>query len=103
MDTEQTLTTAPRVCGCYASLVDRLRGIYTIPATDGEGMLNESDTFTRRFEGLPPINEEAAKAIEHLSEMLSEVYSQCGNHRPPEKRHALTPNIRDRIRDWLYT
>ena len=67
-------------CGCYASLVNRLRGI----------------------DGLPPINEEAAKAIEHLSGMLAEVYSQCGNHRPPEKRHALTPDIRDRIRDWLY-
>lgn len=102
MSAEKTSTTAPRACGCYASLVHRLRGIYTVPVADGAGPLNGSDTFTRRFEGLPPINEEAANAIEHLSEMLAEVYSQCGNHRPPEKRHALTPNIRDRIRDWLY-
>lgn len=71
--TMSTESTTP--CGCYASLVNRLRG---------------------------DLNEEAAKAIEHLSELLVEVYSQCGNHRPPAKRHALTPNIRDRIRDWLY-
>lgn len=88
--------------GQYKSLVNRLRGIYTIPINDGAGDLNGQNTFTRKFDNLPPINEEAAKAIEHLSEMLSEVYSQCGNHAAPNKRHALTPKIRDEIRNWLY-
>lgn len=55
-----------------ATLVDRLRGIYTIPVDDGAGLLNGSDTFTRKFEGLPPINEEAAQAIESLTSQLRE-------------------------------
>lgn len=54
------------------TLVNRLRGIYTVPVSDGAGLLNGSDTFTRKFEGLPPINEEAAQAIESLVEQLRE-------------------------------
>ena len=49
-----------------ATLVNRLRGIYTIPVIDGAGLLNESNTFTQKFDGLPPINEEAAKRIVEL-------------------------------------
>jgi len=49
-----------------ATLVNRLRGIYTIPVIDGAGLLNESNTFTKKFDGLPPINEEAAKRIVEL-------------------------------------
>lgn len=47
---------------------------------------------------------ERCERLEEAAGMLAEVYvySQCGNHRPPDKRHALTPDIRDRIRDWLY-
>lgn len=51
---------------CSSSLVDRLRGIYTMDVNDGAGPLNGKDTFTQKFEGLPPINEEAAKRIEEL-------------------------------------
>lgn len=36
-----------------------------------------------------------------LEGMLREVYSQCGNHAPADRRHALTPAIRDRIRDQV--
>lgn len=36
-------------------------------------------------------------------ERLVEVYSQCGNEAPAERRHALTPGIRDSIRDFLMT
>lgn len=50
----------------YQTLINRLRGIYTIPIKDGAGPLNGKTQFTQKFEGLPPINEEAAKAIEHL-------------------------------------
>jgi len=38
---------------------------------DGAGPLNGSDTFTRTFDGLPPINEEAAKRIETLEDQLN--------------------------------
>ena len=55
---------------CSTSLVNRLRGIYTVPVDDGAGLLNGSDTFTRKFDGLPPINEEAAKRIEQLESDL---------------------------------
>lgn len=37
-----------------------------------------------------------------LWELLREVYEQVGNHRPPAIRHALTPGLRDRIRDVVY-
>lgn len=34
--------------------------------------------------------------------LLAAVYDQCGNHRRPERRHALTSELRDSIRDYLY-
>ena len=56
-----------------STLVNRLRGIYTIPVDDGAGPLNGSDTFTREFTGLPAINEEAAKEIERLQSRVTEL------------------------------
>lgn len=53
------------------TLVDRLRGVYTVPVDDGAGPLNGSETFTRQFQGLPPIHEEAAVEIERLRELNS--------------------------------
>ena len=47
------------------TLVDRLRGIYTIPVNDGAGLLHGKDTYTQTFE-VPPINLEAADEIERL-------------------------------------
>ncbi len=58
-------------------LVDRLRGIYTIPVNDGAGPFNGSDTFTCEFE-TPPIQKEAAAVIDAMKEALLEVHS-CGN------------------------
>jgi hypothetical protein len=46
-------------------LLDRLRGIYTVPVNDGAGPLNGSMTFTRRFPTLP-LNLEAAAEIVRL-------------------------------------
>jgi hypothetical protein len=46
-------------------LVDRLRGIYTLPVNDGAGLLDGSDVFKRTF-GVPPIRYEAADMIERL-------------------------------------
>jgi hypothetical protein len=36
---------------------------------------------------------------ERLTMLVVEVYRQCGNHATAERRHALTPGIRDAIRD----
>ncbi len=48
-------------------LVDRLRGIYTIPVNDGLGLLNGKDTFTPAEPFFtPPIQKEAASRIEEL-------------------------------------
>lgn len=60
-----------------ASLVDRLRGIYRIPITDGLGATGggeEPDNpteFVRRFE-TPPIQNEAATVLEALCAMMVE-------------------------------
>lgn len=54
------------------TLVDRLRGIYTVPVNDGAGPLNGSDTFARVFDGLPPIQGEAADAIEWLLDIIDQ-------------------------------
>lgn len=51
------------------NLIDRLRGIYTIPVNDGAGPLNGSDTFTREFP-VSPIQREAADEIERLCSLL---------------------------------
>lgn len=48
-----------------STIVNRLRGIYTLGVNDGAGPLDGKDTFTRKFE-TPPIHQEAADAIEAL-------------------------------------
>lgn len=55
-------------------LIDRLRGIYTVPVNDGAGPLNGSMEFTRRFPTLP-INVEAAHEIVRLRECLARANS----------------------------
>lgn len=57
----------------YADLVRRLRGIYTVAVADGAGPLHGSNSFTRRFTGLPPIHGEAAAALEELGAILAAV------------------------------
>ena len=48
-----------------STIVNRLRGIYTLGVNDGAGLLDGKDTFTRKFD-TPPIQQEAADAIEAL-------------------------------------
>lgn len=74
MQTEKSTAEDSAAPRCYAELVNRLRGIYTIPVNDGIGPLNGSNTFTRKFDGLPPIHGEAADAIEDLLTRLR----RCG-------------------------
>jgi hypothetical protein len=50
-------------------LVDRLRGIYTVPVRDGAGPLNGKTTFTRTF-AVGPINMQAASEIEKLRTLI---------------------------------
>lgn len=75
MTIETELEEAPSVANgeYFIALVNRLRGIYTVPVTDGAGLLNGSDTFTKRFDNLPPIQGEAACAIEVLMETLAAI------------------------------
>lgn len=50
-------------------LVDRLRGIYTLPVNDGAGLLDGKDTFTRDFtrdHARPWEQIQAAEVIERL-------------------------------------
>lgn len=37
-----------------------------------------------------------------LEALLAEVYKQAGNGAPAERRHALTPGLRDSIRSIVY-
>lgn len=48
-----------------ADIVERLRGKYRLPLSDGAGPLNGSDTFERTFP-VSPIQKEAADEIERL-------------------------------------
>lgn len=73
MSSEEKTSAEAGAMPCSSSLVNRLRGIYTIPVNDGAGLLNGKDTFTRKFDGLPPINEEAAKRIEKLEAALESI------------------------------
>jgi hypothetical protein len=54
------------------SLVDRLRGNYSVPVNDGAGLLDGKDTFERKFE-VAPIQNEAANEIERLQSLLADV------------------------------
>lgn len=58
-------------------LLNRLRGIYTVPVNDGAGLLNGKDTFTRSFQP-SPINVEAAQAIERLIDIAIHYADQAG-------------------------
>jgi hypothetical protein len=57
---------------CIANLLNRLRGIYTVPITDGGGSINGSMEFTREFP-VPPINKEAAELIESLGQRIAQL------------------------------
>ena len=50
-----------------SDLVNRLRGIYTTPITDGCGPIDGKMEVTRKFDNLPPIMAEAANEIERLN------------------------------------
>lgn len=58
-----------------STLVDRLRGVYTVPVNDGAGLLNGKDTFTRAFE-VAPIQKEAADEIERLRSRIAKLESE---------------------------
>ena len=95
-------------------LIDRLRGIYTIPVNDGGGLLNGKDTFTRTFP-VPPINVEAAGEIETLETLvrtlaaslapLASVADRFDNRKVVAKdEHALwTAHDATAERDWEIT
>lgn len=51
------------------SLIDRLRGIYTVPVNDGAGLLNGKSTFTKQFP-VGGINHEAAAEILRLRAII---------------------------------
>jgi HAMP domain-containing protein len=94
MTDQKTREAAPLL----SSLVERLRGIYRLGVNDGAGLLNGSDTFTRKFE-TPPIQHEAADAIEALEaevgrlraelEEAREVARTITRHWPHGKDNAL--------------
>lgn len=64
-DEEQRAKNPPR----FADLIQRLKGIYTVPVSDGAGLLNGRPTFTRQFEPTP-IGLESAAALEFLLERI---------------------------------
>ena len=79
-------------------LTQRLRGIYTVPVNDGDGLLDCKDTFTRTFE-VPPINHEAAACIESQEKLITELYGLLNAARvvikfgQPAKIAELLPRI----------
>jgi len=46
---------------------------------------------------------ECRNEIKQLQSLLGRVYRECGNEAPAVRRHALTPGLRDDIRDYLKT
>jgi hypothetical protein len=44
---------------------------------------------------------EAKVRLAMADQLLRDVYKQIGNHAPAERRHAVTPGVRDAIRDYL--
>jgi hypothetical protein len=57
-------------------LVDRLRGIYTLPVNDGGGPLNGKMTYTPAEPFFtPPVQKEAAERIERLEAAYADAIS----------------------------
>jgi len=85
-----------------SDLVNRLRGIYTIPVDDGAGLLDGKPTFTRRFE-VSPISSEAADVVEALVETLRERCFSTGGRREFKKQgFSLMIDEETAIRDINY-
>jgi hypothetical protein len=79
-----------------SDIVNRLRGIYTVPVNDGAGPLNGSDTFTRTFP-VAPIRKEAADEIERLRAAIIKHRSQKADDRCIEDDDALYAALGDGI------
>jgi hypothetical protein len=78
------------------SLANRLHGIYVMPVDDGAGLLNGSNEFTRQFDDLPPINEEAAKRIERLEAALEAIIKHQDVIGGGLAKHSTTKLIAER-------
>lgn len=69
---------APKLPDDLAGLVERLNGVYRVPITDGLGAVGSGEEpdnpneFVRRFE-TPPIQKEAAAAIQPLVARIAEL------------------------------
>ena len=68
-------------------LVDRLRGIYTVPVNDGAGLLNGKDTFTQTFP-VAPIQHEAAGEIERLQGLIKTAVERLQIEADRDKKRA---------------
>lgn len=44
----------------------------------------------------------AREKLVKARELLDKVYQQAGNEAPGNRRHALSPALRDEIWDWLH-
>lgn len=72
---------APKLPDDLAGLVERLNGVYRVPITDGFGAVGSGEEpdnpneFVRRFE-TPPIQKEAAAAIQSLVARIAELRAE---------------------------
>jgi hypothetical protein len=71
-------------------LVDRLRGVYTVPVNDGAGLLDGKEIFTppEPFP-TPPIQKEAADRIEELERVTKRLLKLVGDMMPGVRHIAL--------------
>lgn len=74
------------------NLMDRLRGIYTVPVNDGAGLLNGKDTFTQTFQ-VSPIQREAADMIERLALRLADAEEESIHRREAAQRGEEPPEF----------
>lgn len=85
-------------------LVDRLRGIYTVPVNDGAGPLNGKDTFTQCF-NVAAIKHRAADEIERLREELAD-YRKGAAAEAAAGDEAVSPTGQQRCykcNQWIFS
>jgi hypothetical protein len=63
-----------------AELIQRLRGIYTVPVNDGAGLLDGKDTYTETYP-VSPICLEAADEIEKLQNQVATANTRAETER----------------------
>ena len=76
----------------------------SVSGTSGKLRENKGNDINMSYDENQADNDphgECRSEIHQLQNLLGQVYDQCGNHRAADRRHCLSPGLRDEIQNYL--